>query len=610
MKKLFSFIFLLSFFTFGSADEIQRKVLVIYPNSSELNSNAVHLHLESILNYYGYYAEHLKDEPRYYPDDISSYAGVIYWNQGLTTQDPVRLVKFLARFKNKKNIIIGDIPVLKRNGKNYVDTVNQILKENFGFYFGKIWRQNPQNVKRKYDTSLFGFEMKISFINQKNFTQVLTSNPKHQTVFKETYNNFESQAAFFAPWGFYGANNKVFYHVDDEDKKIEGKNRWLIDPFKLIERVYATNYPIPDTTTKNGKRIAYIHIDGDGILSTSFNQKYTIENGYEFIKKEGFKTGVSYVVSELDKDGPILSYNPLLKKSSKRHDYKLLNNFAKKILELPFVEPATHTYSHPYNWRKGIVAYSNNPKAKIAMYEGIRAYQEPDRQVNLSLEIRDSINYIQKLIPSKKVRTVYWSGDCYPSLRDLKYIEDNNLLAFNNGDSRFDLEYNSYSYVTPLSLYSSKGTQIYSSNSNENTYTNLWTANFWRFKNVIKTFENTGYPKRIKPANTYYHFYSFEKKGAHNALKKIYQYYRKNNFEFIYPSEFISIAKNFHDIIIKKVNNTFIVSNIKDLREFRFKGRPTIQSEEIASIFYDKKLDVTYIRLKGNVASATIEVNN
>ena len=281
---------------------------------------------------------------------------------------------------------------------------------------------------------------------------------------------------------------------------------------------------------------------------------------------------------------------------------------AKKILELPFVEPASHTYSHPFSWRKGLVAYSSNQDAKLTYHGGVKAYEEPNQEINLDLEIRQSIEYIQALIPSKKVQTVYWSGDCYPALRDLQYIDDHDLLAINGGDSRFDLEYNSYSYVTPLSLYSSKGTQIYSSNSNENTYTNLWTANFWRFKNVIKTFKNTGFPKRIKPANTYYHFYSFEKKSAVNALEKIYDYYEQNDFEFIYPSEFIQLAKNFHTLKIEKKNNLYTLSNITHLKEFRFEGKVSILSKDLQNSYYDEKLNVTYVRIKDNKIKARLTV--
>ena len=597
-----AFIFFTNLFSYASTN-IERKVLVLYSEKNQVNTNSVHMRLESILNYYGYYAEHISTNPDNYPSDISSYAGLIYWNQGEKVKEPLKLVQFISKFKDKKNIFIGDIPTTDINGKNYIKEINQILKDSFGFHFGGIWIENPKNIKKEYDKELFDFEMKISFFNQKYFTYVITDDPKIDVVFKEYYRNKISNSAFFAPWGFYAPLNKVFYDNDT----VEGKNRWIINPFKLIEKVYETNYPIPETSTKNGKRVAYIHLDGDGILSKNEEQKYTIERAYNFIKEQKLKTGVSFIVSELDKKGPILK-NEYTKNGTKNHDYKLLNSYAKKILELPNVEPATHTYSHPFNWRKGIVSYSVNKDATKAFHGDISAYQEPDKQVNLNLEIQKSIDYIQKLIPNKKVNTIYWSGDCYPSLRDLQYVDSHNLLAFNGGDNRFDLEFNSYSYVTPLSLYSKNGTQIYSSNSNENTYTGLWTENHWRFKNVIKTFENTGYPKRIKPANTYYHFYSFEHKASYNSLKKIYSYLHKNDFEFIYPSEFIKIAKNFHDIKIEKINDSFKISNIKDLREFRFEGEKKIYSDDIKKIYYDKKLNVTYITLKNNINSAILKI--
>ena len=300
------------------AQEIHRKILVLVPKGIELNLNSVHLRLESILNHYGFFAEHIEEDPKNYPEDISSYAGIIYWNQGLIVEDPIKLVKFLARFKDKKNIFIGDIPMLDENEENHSNRVNQILNKTYGFEFGNFWKSNPQGIKQAYDSTLFGFEMKISFFNQKYFTYIKTNHPKHEIVFKETYKNKDSNSAFFAPWGFYAPINKVYFEKDNEN--IEGKNRWIINPFKLIEKVYDVNYPIPDTTTINGKRIAYIHIDGDGILSTAFNQKYAIETGHDFIEKRALKTGVSFVVSELDKDAPIPNYNPLLQINNQKKE--------------------------------------------------------------------------------------------------------------------------------------------------------------------------------------------------------------------------------------------------------------------------------------------------
>ena len=610
-KFLLLFISLFIILSNLEAKEIKRKVLVILPKTEVPAVSNVHLRLESILNYYGLYAQYHNDFGKDYPKNIDDFAGLIYWNSGLKSQNPIKLVEYFTKFKNKKLLLLGDIPRFDFNDVNYSEKINKLLKENFSFSYTNFWQTKPRGLKFNYDKNYFNFESKLSFLNQEYFNQIKIHNKNYEVILEEKYQDKISKTAFFAPWGFYSPIHKIFLSKDD-GKKIVGKNRWIINPFKMIEKVFDTNYPIPDTTTIEGKRIAYIHIDGDGILSKSFNGIYTIEEGFNFIKEQGLKTGISYIVSELDKDGPILknsySNNPLLKNQFKvKHNHKLLNSYAKKTFALPFVEPASHTYSHPFNWRKGIVAYSSNKNAKDAIYKGIKAFQEPDKQVNLDLELGFSLNYLRNLT-NKPVDVVYWSGDCYPSIRDLKYIDKNQLLAFNGGDSRFDLQYNSYSYVTPLSLYSPQATQIYSSNSNENTYTELWTENFWRFRNVIKTFENTGFPKRIKPANTYYHYYSFAKKSSLKALDKIYNYYKKGDFNFIYPSKFIKIAKNFHDIKIEKKANKFIISNIKDLREFRFEGKLKISSNDILKSSFNKKLNVTYVTIKNNLNSAILEI--
>ena len=46
----------------------------------------------------------------------------------------------------------------------------------------------------------------------------------------------------------------------------------------------------------------------------------------------------------------------------------------------------------------------------------------------------------------------------------------------NGGDLRFDSEYSSVAYVAPLARTVGREHQIYSVNSNENTYTNGWTG--------------------------------------------------------------------------------------------------------------------------------------
>ena len=60
---------------------------------------------------------------------------------------------------------------------------------------------------------------------------------------------------------------------------------------------------------------------------------------------------------------------------------------------------------------------------------------------------------------------------------------------------------------------------------NEYVYTHDWRGPFYGgFKSVIETFEMTEEPRRVKPVNIYYHFYSAANLGALRALEKVHQW--------------------------------------------------------------------------------------
>ena len=143
----------------------------------------------------------------------------------------------------------------------------------------------------------------------------------------------------------------------------------------------------------------------------------------------------------------------------------------------------------------------------------------------------------------------------------------------NGGDSRFDKSFPSYSHLLPLYRKVGPYLQFYSSNANEIPYTANWTGPFSGYEQVIDTYRNTESPVRIKPINTYYHFYSGEKKSAVAALTKIYDWVVAQDVFPIFSSKYPTILKGFFDTkLIKEDQNTYRFSNSGSLKTFRIES--------------------------------------
>ncbi len=597
--KILLWLILISSFLYGKDIEINRRLICLYNSLQKENSvfNNIHYRLEVILNYYGYYCDYY--DINKLPKNSNKYLGIVYWASSQTIKSPLNFYNWLImnKKKNKKIILIGDLPK-KSPKKDYSKKVNEILKKNFGFYFHGYWYNDPTKIKILKKSKIFDFEIPLTRLTVSDFNDIRIIDKKIKPLLVLQYNDnnlkLTSIPVFIAPWGAYCFGNKIFYYK-------KGIKRWIINPFKFVEMTFNTDYPIPDTTTIDGKRILYLHIDGDGVnsLSEVILGKTCGEVWYEKIGK-GFpklKTGVSFIAGDID---PRYA-------GSKRSQ-----KVAREIYALPNVEPASHTYTHPLSWSKAIVVYEKKgEKEQGAIYEHIKALRAKGGKLNHYFEIVGSIKYLDRFTPpGKKVKVLYWSGDCMPTKKDLEIVNENHLLAFNGGDTFFDLKHNSYSYVMPLGRDVDGLKQIYSSGSNENVYTNLWTSNFWGFAGVVETYDRTGYPIRLKPIDVYYHFYSMEKFASFNALLRVYRYVlKKKNLINIFPSQFIRIAKNFYTVkIFKEGNNKYKIVGCKYLKEFRCQGRVKVKKlANIKAIHYNKRLNVTYITVgKKNYAELII----
>jgi polysaccharide biosynthesis protein PelA len=431
------------------------------------------------------------------------------------------------------------------------------------------------------------------------------------------------------PHGGYIAEGYGFYYELDAQGEEVLAQRWFINPFRFLGTIFQTDaLPKPDVTTLGGRRIFYSHMDGDGWNSVSQVEKYAakrtltaevlLEEVYKKYKQLPFT--VAPIVSELRPD----CYG--LKQSAE---------VARQIFALPNTEAGSHTYSHPLMWRyfedgnaakeeRYLDKYPSQRNKTTSVYDAIAKLTETTRSseawqavlehhdhkhyskalntqkvkgktveerldkivednfgtprsyacepYDITLETKGSVDFLSTLLPPDKSISLYqWSGDTTPPENAIAATRAHGLFNINGGDSRFDPEYPSYSYVSPIGLKVGQERQIYSSNSNENTYTHLWSDRFFGFRHLVNTVKNTESPYRVSPFNIYYHAYSGEKQASLEALKQNIGFALSQDVAPIFASDYARIAAGYYTAqIIPQGLDVWKIANRGALQTMRF----------------------------------------
>lgn len=338
--------------------------------------------------------------------------------------------------------------------------------------------------------------------------------------------------------------------------------RWILNPFAFFRLAFDTDdLPKPDTTTLDGRRLFYSHVDGDGWRSVSEVKidDETVSAARVLLERvvkrfPELPVTIAPIAAELDPDWV---------------DDEEARSIARDFFELPQVEVGSHTYSHPFNWsyfqnydasqerdivgRVGVdhdihqgyadIAENKGAEADLGQYTVPRAFfTEP---YDLDREVSGSMNRIAE-VAGKPVRVLQWSGDTSPYEAALAATREAGIPNINGGDTRFDSDHRSYGFVAPIGLPVGAERQIYASMSNENTYTDLWTARYFGYRHVLETIRRTGLPIRVKPINLYYHSYAAEKLASTNALIQVHEAVGRRDIMPVTTSEFAAIASGFY----------------------------------------------------------------
>ena len=283
---------------------------------------------------------------------------------------------------------------------------------------------------------------------------------------------------------------------------------WLCDPFQYFSAALGVDAviagPVPDTTTRDGLRILYSHIDGDG-----FGNQSLVEHGKrsaEIVRDQVIKAypiPITFSVIEAEIRGRLVG--------QEQGDEQILTDIARSIFALPNVQAASHTYTHPFYWMEGDRTASSYERQNLAL-AGV--YQHT--QVDLTREIAGSVRFINdKLLPpGKKVSMLLWSGNCRPSPEAVRLTRELGIENMNGGETLISARFPSVSSVSPRSILWAGEVQVYAGNQNENEFNDNWKGPFHGgYIHTIETFKRTETPRRLKPMNIYYHLYSRAEKA-------------------------------------------------------------------------------------------------
>jgi len=543
----------------GAVEVMPRKIIGLIDGSEGDDVTLSELHRLGVmpLNYLGYQVE-MHDLGKPLPRQLLAgrYAGVVVWPYSSRSGELQGLKRWVAR------CVAEGVPVvfLDRLG---MPMDNELLKL-LGLGSSAATGVRPP-LRIMHQDALIGFEhkplprvsdfMPLKLQQGKVLLQVAAAN------------GLVSDAVAITPWGGYALYPFAVYAPDNE------RSFWVVDPFRFFkEALRLPDMPVPDTTTENGTRLLLSHVDGDGFESVAEwpgGRISAIELKERVLLKYRFPIAISLITG-------VTAANGLYPQKSAEFE-----RVAREIFKLDWVEGASHSFSHPFKWRK---LSEGDMEADYSLK--ISGYRFSIRD-----EIDGSVRNINRLMPpGKSVRLFFWTGDCTPGADAIEAAYKAGVGNMNSGDTLITETNRTVTSVAPLGVSKNGWFQVFAPNQNENVYTNNWTGPFYGYQRVIETFRLTDSPRRLKPVNIYYHFYSASKQASLNALKRVYDWAQGQRLFSIFASEYFDKVLDYNRTVVARDGAGWLVRNNGQLRQMRIPqglGYPDLEKSRHLAGFSD-----------------------
>lgn len=591
--------------------EIDRRVLVLYKKSEAHSVEELPFYNRAalVLEYLGLIPVYQAVEDGLPNDNfMDNIRGIVTWH---TKRYMYKAQQYgdwmLHQIKRGKKVVI-----LQEYGADYdletqEPTTNQseVMKALGIRYIDKGEKREDYEPKvRLADKSMLGFERKFD-PSTITYDEVYTSIDSRNKVFlsfqDRDYGNVD--LGIISPIGGVCLKQSPFYfpphdaghialirkalkgEIASEEAAQETLGAWSLNPYRFFSEALGINpLPTPDVTTLNGSRIFYAHIDGDALDSVSLIDGAHLAGFYIYegiLKKfNDIPTSVSVITKNIEEMG--------------NDYYRPAVVLARKIYDLPNIDAAVHTATHPFDWVGGD-PYIINPDH----YPYKIGYKPP----NLLEEIWGAKLFADHNLmpPDKNVTTLFWSGATNPDKQALALVWRTGMHNLNGGDPRYDDEYPSLAGLAPYSLPYPPYRQYLTSAQNDYFYTLFLTGDWGGQKKVLQHFARTDKPYRVYPMNLYYHFYSGIKNESMDALRYVYNYIRSIDAAPIFATQYLEIIEDYYNTHVGFDGQAYWVENGGYLRTIRFNGKVHVDMGRSEGVIgYSHNNNQTYVHLDGS----------
>ena len=569
---------------------IKRKVLAFYSRGIDetATENSVYSNAELILDHLGLVVRYRAvEDPLPSDQEMADFRGVVVWMSTDNIPNARAFDSWLQRqIKNQKKVtIIGDYSLRNKDDLSLIDP--QPVYGLLGFRFDPIGNAPLLNAKAlgsfkkipprnpsvlNSDPAVVGFERAINFKDKdlkSNWHLVKAASKDIKVALTVKQTSGDSDVIAISPAGGIilgpfavqdkgkdrknrpeGVNSAKELKAVAED---EGGDPWRVDPYWFFTEAFSLRgLPRPDVTTLNGSRIYYSHIDGDAFGGISLIDRSSL-NGEMMLKNVLRPLQLPITISYVTKD--------VEQRLDARYSREL--EVAQEIFKLDHVEPASHTYSHPFDWEQGDLALGTSANGKVELIK---------KDIDIKKEIQHSVDFVDKLSPAnKRCEILLWSGRCNPIPDAVRLVRELGLPNMNGAESVLDAKHPYLTGLKPLFGQVGEETQYHVSAAGDFYYTSSWTRNYDGMKNLPDYFNRTEAPHRLRCMNVYYHFYLAERQPGIEGLRIAYQDVLRRQPAPMFASDYTDIlADSLETKLGTDSQGNYWCQNNGELRTVRF----------------------------------------